>query len=51
MKISNMIMLCFSILALIWSEPLLSLNIKKGDWKNTWIQVVVMTLPGPEIKE
>lgn len=33
------------------SEALLSLNIKKEDWKNTWVQVIVMTLPGPEIKE
>jgi|LGVF01.1.fsa_nt_gb uncharacterized protein YbcC (UPF0753/DUF2309 family) len=33
------------------SEALLSLDIPKEDWKNTWVQVFIMTLPGPESKE
>ncbi|MCK5450195.1 MAG: hypothetical protein KAI70_00355 [Candidatus Omnitrophica bacterium] len=30
------------------ADALLSLNIKKEDWKNTWVQAILITLPGPE---
>lgn len=33
------------------ADALLSLNIQKKDWKNTWVQAILITLPRQETKE